>query len=175
MDTPTPSSTLPTGTWDLAPATTTTLTLKKLGFITVEAAVSVTDGTIVIDDDGSIASIEATLDAASFASGNDKRDEHVRGEDFFDTDTHPTIRFASTSAEPTADGYRVDGTLTIKGQSHSTSLLVGGLTTTAAEASFTANTTIDRTGVGVAKMPSFVISTMIDVAIDGRAQRRADS
>jgi polyisoprenoid-binding protein YceI len=41
--------------------------------------------------------IELTIDATSLNTGNDKRDEHLRSDDFFDTERHPTVRFVSTS------------------------------------------------------------------------------
>ena len=43
-------------------------------------------------------------------------DEHLRGEDFFQTDQYPTISFVATSIESKGDsGYAVTGDLTMKG------------------------------------------------------------
>ncbi len=55
---------------------------------------------------------------------------HLMGQDFFHVEAHPTALFVFTSAEQTApDRYRVDGDLTIRGQTH--------LVTFSAEASVT--------------------------------------
>ncbi len=59
--------------------------------------------------------LELTIQAASIDTRNADRDEHLRGNDFFDMETFPTITFASTSVEAVgADTYRVTGDLTIK-------------------------------------------------------------
>ena len=60
--------------------------------------------------------LELTIKAASIDTGNADRDNHLRGNDFFDMENHPEIRFASTKVEALADDkYRVTGDLTIKG------------------------------------------------------------
>lgn len=60
--------------------------------------------------------LSVTIQVASIDTRNADRDAHLRGDDFFDVDTHPTITFASTSVAPAGDAtYRVTGDLTIKG------------------------------------------------------------
>ena len=59
---------------------------------------------------------ELTIQAASIDTRNADRDGHLRSNDFFDMETYPEIRFASTSVEQVDGGnYRVTGDLTIKG------------------------------------------------------------
>lgn len=61
------------------------------------------------------ARIDLTIQAASVNTGSADRDAHLRGDDFFDVEAYPTIRFASTRiSAPGADVLRVDGDLTIK-------------------------------------------------------------
>lgn len=43
------------------------------------------------------ASVNATIDTNSVSTRNEKRDEHLKSVDFFDTATYPSITFASTS------------------------------------------------------------------------------
>lgn len=167
------SSHLPAGSWNLTPETSVALTVKKLKMITVDATVALAEGVITVADDGSVESVNASLDAASFASGNDKRDEHVRSDDFLDTDTHRAITFSSTGVDTTSGGHRVEGELTIKGSAYPVSLAVGDVVVDGDDGSFTATATIDRTAVGVAKMPALVIAKMIDVRIGGRATRQS--
>lgn len=60
--------------------------------------------------------VDATLDAASFHSGNPQRDEHVKGEHFLDIARFPTITFLSRQAAPGATGTaQVVGDLTLHG------------------------------------------------------------
>jgi polyisoprenoid-binding protein YceI len=60
--------------------------------------------------------LEVTIDATSIDTRNADRDAHLRGNDFFDMDTYPEIRFVSTAVQPVDETtYRVTGDLTIKG------------------------------------------------------------
>ncbi len=66
--------------------------------------------------DPSRSRLEVTIVAASIDTRSADRDAHLRGNDFFDMENHPEIRFVSTSVEPLGDTtYRVTGDLTIKG------------------------------------------------------------
>lgn len=56
------------------------------------------------------------IDANSIDSGNEKRDEHLRGPDFFNVKQFPKIEFVSTRVEPTAEGLNVFGKLTMHGE-----------------------------------------------------------
>ncbi|MEV7021156.1 YceI family protein [Kitasatospora sp. NPDC093558] len=61
-------------------------------------------------------SAELVIKVASIDTNQAQRDEHLRTGDFFAVDTHPEIRFRSTSAERLrGDSYRMTGDLTIKG------------------------------------------------------------
>jgi polyisoprenoid-binding protein YceI len=58
--------------------------------------------------------VEANIKVASVNTENEKRDEHLRSADFFDTEKYPDMVFKSTKAVKTEDGYKAIGTLTIK-------------------------------------------------------------
>ncbi len=61
-------------------------------------------------------SVDATADARTIWTDNDKRDEHLRSADFFATDSFPTLSFKSTGV--TAEGdrkYKIAGNLTMRG------------------------------------------------------------
>ena len=61
-------------------------------------------------------SIELTIAADSVDTGNADRDAHLRSNDFFDMENHPTISFRSTDVEAVQeDVYRVTGDLTVRG------------------------------------------------------------
>ena len=60
--------------------------------------------------------LEITIKADSIDTRNADRDAHLRGNDFFDMENFPELRFKSTSVEAAGDDtYRVTGDLTIKG------------------------------------------------------------
>ncbi|MBO1254442.1 YceI family protein [Alteromonas sp. 5E99-2] len=63
------------------------------------------------------ASIQATFQVSSAETGNALYDETLTEEDWFAADKHPTARFTSTSIESTSSGYKVIGTLVLRGKS----------------------------------------------------------
>jgi polyisoprenoid-binding protein YceI len=73
-------------------------------------------GTIAVDRENlERSSAQATIDVASINTGNQKRDDHLRGPDFFDAAKYPTMTFKSTAWKKTGDDtYDVTGDLTLK-------------------------------------------------------------
>ena len=70
------------------------------------------DATISYDPkDLAASSISATVDVASIDTKNEKRDAHLKGADFFDTEKFPSITFVSK----TINADSIVGDLTIKG------------------------------------------------------------
>jgi polyisoprenoid-binding protein YceI len=58
----------------------------------------------------------AKIKAASVYTNDEKRDEHLRNEDFFFTQKHPDISFKSTKVEGSKpEGFKVHGDLTMRG------------------------------------------------------------
>jgi len=57
--------------------------------------------------------------AASVFTAHDKRDEHVRNDDFLDVESYPAIVFEATGYSPgEGEGGTLSGNLTMLGQSH---------------------------------------------------------
>lgn len=165
-------NTLPAGTWHVDPAATTvTVTVKKLGFITVPATVAVTSGVIVIDDAGDVASVEVSLDASSYASKNDKRNEHVVSADFLDAANHPTLGFQATKVSGGSGSYTAVGPVTVKGTTSPAELAVTEVHVDGSAGSFVARTTLDRKAIGVDKMPGFIIGTNLDIVVNAAVTR----
>lgn len=75
------------------------------------------DGTLkAAQPDFSDAVIEFSADVKSVDTGNEQRDTHLKGADFFDADKFPKLSFKSTSMKKVSDGkYKVSGELTMKG------------------------------------------------------------
>jgi polyisoprenoid-binding protein YceI len=61
-------------------------------------------------------SAEVAVDVATVATGDERRDGHLQGADFFDVENHPQITFRSTGVEVVDDErFRLTGDLTVKG------------------------------------------------------------
>jgi polyisoprenoid-binding protein YceI len=75
-------------------------------------------------DDFQNAQVEVSLDVDSVNTSQDARDQHLRGEDFFDAAQFPTITFKSTSFTKAGgnEQYKLTGDLTIKGVTKSVTL-----------------------------------------------------
>jgi polyisoprenoid-binding protein YceI len=87
-------------------------------------------GTATFDDkDPAAARVEATIDAASIDTGHEKRDEHLRGPDFFDVAKYPTIKFVSKKVEKVGPGkLKITGDLTMHGVTREVTVDVEGPT-----------------------------------------------
>lgn len=67
---------------------------------------------------GEAPSIEIEIDATSVDTQNEKRDGHLKGPDFFDSEQFPKTTFKSTKVEDKGDGkYAVTGDLELLGKS----------------------------------------------------------
>ncbi|HLA33695.1 MAG TPA: YceI family protein [Rhodocyclaceae bacterium] len=84
-----------------------------------------TSGKITIDRAAKTGSVEVTIDVKSVNTGFPLFNEHLQGEDFFDTAKHPVINFKSTGVKFDGDKpASVDGQLTIKGVTRAVTLTV---------------------------------------------------
>jgi polyisoprenoid-binding protein YceI len=79
-------------------------------------------GTITVDEDPTLSSVELTMQAASITTGVEDRDTHLRSPDFLDVENHPTVTFRSTSIEQAGDSWVLTGDLTIIGKTNPVSL-----------------------------------------------------
>jgi polyisoprenoid-binding protein YceI len=115
---PSDINTLPApGRYELDPShSSVSFTGRHLMVSKVRGRFDVTSGTIVIGEHGTDSSVEAVIDAASVHSGDSRRDEHLRSEDFLATSLHPAISFRSTRVDNRGDGhFTLEGALTVRG------------------------------------------------------------
>ncbi len=62
------------------------------------------------------ATVELTADVKSVNTGNEMRDGHLKGPDFFDAEKYPNLTFKSTAfKKKDAKNYKVEGNLTMHG------------------------------------------------------------
>ncbi len=169
-------ATLPTGGWRIDPATTkVTVTAKKMGLFNIGAELNVTKGTIAIPTDANSRglSVDVEVDAGSYNSGNKKRDIHIASADFLDAESHPSLSFTANSVTDTPAGTRLAGDIRVKGKVSPIEFLVSDIDINGTTASFTASAEVDRTALGVDKLPAFVIGRTLQVSIAAKAVQAA--
>jgi polyisoprenoid-binding protein YceI len=152
----------------------------EIGFAAKHLMVSNTKGTFntfegTLDYDiatKTLKSAQGSIDAASIDTNNEKRDEHLRNEDFFNTAKFPTITFKSTSVKKTGDNeFEVTGKLTVLGIDRDVVLPVtisgpvegrGGAKLIGVEC----NTKLNRRKLGIDHAPSSVIGDEVKISIE---------
>ena len=74
------------------------------------------DGTVITKSDAfEDSEIEFKVDVNSVNTDNAKRDEHLRSDDFFNSEKYPSMIFKSTSMKKVGDNrYKLKGNLTIR-------------------------------------------------------------
>jgi polyisoprenoid-binding protein YceI len=105
------------GTYTIDPSHT------ELGFAVRHMAVSKVrgrlskfEGTLVLGENPADSKASLTIDATSVDTRDENRDAHLRTNDFFDVENHPTWTFESTSIKSEGGTeFKVDGDLTIRG------------------------------------------------------------
>jgi len=117
-------------------------------------------GTIVFDDaDPSAIKVDASVNATSVDTGNEKRDADLRSADFFEVDKYPTLTFKSTKVLRAGKSkYKVTGDLTLHGVTKpvvfdaeflgSSAISIGGQSW-GSRAGFSATTVVNRKDFGI--------------------------
>jgi polyisoprenoid-binding protein YceI len=111
---------------------------------------------------GNIVTAENVLDShaegevkmATIDTGNQMRDDDLRGSNFFDIATYPKMTFTSTGLRPDGGTFLLDGDITIRGVTRPVTftLELGGFGADpygGTRAGFSASTEINRTDFGV--------------------------
>lgn len=116
----------------------------------MEGTFKVFDGTMDHSKpDFSDAKVSFAVDIASVNTDNERRDGHLKGDDFFNAEKFPKMTFTSTAVKPLGNNkYEMAGNLTIRDVTKPVVFQVthGGVLTTSrgAKAGFKATTTINR-------------------------------
>jgi polyisoprenoid-binding protein YceI len=105
-----------TGTWTLDTSHSEIgFTVRHAGISKVRGQFKEATATLDLAENVADSKVSATIQTASFDSGDVNRDGHVRGEDFFDVEKFPEISFVSNGLVAKGDSYELQGDLTIKG------------------------------------------------------------
>jgi polyisoprenoid-binding protein YceI len=116
-------------TWNVDPAhSAAEFKVKHMMISNVNGKFSGISGVLKLDEaDPTRSSIEATVPVATLNTGDEQRDGHLKGADFFDAEKFPTFSFKSTEVGRTAPGeHAVVGELTLHGVTRVVSLAVEG-------------------------------------------------
>jgi polyisoprenoid-binding protein YceI len=118
-----------TTTWQIDPAhTAAQFAVKHMMISTVRGEFKNVTGTIVWDDqDVTKSKVNVTIDAKTVNTGEDKRDQDLKSDKFFDVANFPTMTFVSKKVEANGAGkLKVTGDLTIRGVTKEVVLNVEG-------------------------------------------------
>lgn len=113
------------------------------------------EGTIHFDPaDPSSFNASAVIQVASIDTANERRDNHLRSDDFFDAEAYPTMTFVTTGVSGTLPDLTLTGDLTIRGTTKEINLPItvhGPITDPwgAVRIGFDGETTINRQDFGV--------------------------
>ncbi len=96
--------------------------VRHLGLAKVRGRFNEFEGVIDVAEHIAESSATVTIQAASIDTRDAGRDEHLRSPDFLDAANHPTLEFRSTGVRNEGGDWKVDGELSIAGQSRPVTL-----------------------------------------------------
>jgi polyisoprenoid-binding protein YceI len=156
--------------------------VKHMMITTVKGRFGDVKGTVQIPEQGE-PEVEVTISATSIDTRTEARDKHLRSADFFDVEKYPEIRFVSTKAIRTKDGYSLTGDLTIKGVTKPITLDVtedgSGIDPWGnVKASFSATGRFNRTDCGLTlnaalETGGVLVSEEVKISIDAQLVKQA--
>jgi len=121
-------------------------------------------------------SVVAHIDVSSIDTGMAARDAHLRSADFFEAETFPELTFRSTSIKARGDGYKIEGDLTIRGETRPVTLdaEIGGVVANmqgGRRAAFNATTRVSRKAWGLTwnvalESGGFLVGDEINITLD---------
>jgi len=172
------------GTFVIDPAHT------RVGFVARHLMVSKVRGSftgvtgeVTVAEDPTDSSVTAIMDAATITTGAPDRDAHLRGADFLDVETYPTLTFRSKRlADQDETSFTVIGDLTIKDVTREVALRVEfeGVAVNPwgkEVAAFTARTEIDREDFGITwnvalETGGVLVGRKVTIEIEAQAVRQ---
>jgi polyisoprenoid-binding protein YceI len=105
------------GTWEIDPSHQSFEFIARHLMAKVRGRFPGARGVATIAEVPEESTLEIDIDANTVDTKDDTRDAHMRSDDFFGVEEHPTISFRSTAVRPGAgeNEWKVDGDLTIRG------------------------------------------------------------
>jgi polyisoprenoid-binding protein YceI len=167
------------GTWKVDPAhSDIAFSVRQLLITTVSGRFTRYDVTIVTGEDPLGSSVNATIELASLDTGNEKRDEHIRSDTFFDVAKHPTASYRSTGIRRAGEGWVIDGDLTLHGITRNVLAVavtgIGPGPNGGRRAGFSATAQVNRGEFGIDRWTGggLVVSDKVPISLEIHAIRR---
>ena len=152
--------------------------ISHLGLAYVHGRFDSFSGKFTIDtSDPAKSSFALTIKPESVDTNNTKRDDHLRGPDFFNAKQFPAISFTSTSVKPIEGGYEVTGDLTLHGETKPVTFsLKGGKTAEfppgTKRTGYSTELVLKRSEFGVGKpMPALGDEVFVSISFEGTKKR----
>lgn len=176
-----------TGTWEIDAAHST------VGFAVKHAVIATSRGAFTRYTGGATidaanpgnSSLWVDIDAASVATGNEQRDEHLKSADFWNAEANPKITFRSTAVKPDGDKVITTGDLTVGGTTHPVDVTweFGGIAKDPwgnIKAGFEGTATINRKDWGITwnaalETGGFLIAEKVRLVLEIEAARASSS
>ncbi len=160
----------PPGTYALDPERTTIRADVKamFGLLTVHGTFRLRSGQVSIAADPAASSVQASIEAGSFASGNATRDTDVVSAALLDAKAYPEITFTGQGARSDGGGWVVPGSVTAHGTTVPAEIRLADIRLEAGGARFRATARVDRTSFGVTKKKGMV-GRAVDLVIEAVA------
>ncbi len=113
-------------TWNIDPAhSAAEFVVQHMGISNVRGQFTKLSGTVTWDPENPTgAVVEATVDATTVDTHEEKRDQHLKSPDFFDVAKFPTLTFKSTKVVKKGKQLAVTGDLTMHGVTKEVTFLV---------------------------------------------------
>jgi polyisoprenoid-binding protein YceI len=148
--------------------------IRHLGISNVHGRFGKIVATIVLNDaDITKSSVTATVDVSTADTGESQRDEHIKGDGFFNVAKFPTASFTSTSVQKSGGNLAVTGNFTLCGVTKPVTFIVEGPTAPAQgmdhkpHVGFEATTTISREAFGLgAAFPAPMIGDDVKLTLE---------
>lgn len=157
-------------------------TVSHLMLSDVKGGFNTFEGNIEYDVAGqTLISMEGSIDATSIDTNNEKRDDHLRNEDFFNVAKYPKMKFRSGSIEKTGDRtFKVSGKLTVLGVERAVVLPITVLGPVNdpwgnQRIGISCTTVLNRRDLGITNSPAAMIGDEVNVSISAEAVLAAAS
>ncbi|MDX3116572.1 YceI family protein [Streptomyces scabiei] len=126
-------------------------TRAMFGLLPVRGTFAIGHGRITVAEPAEESLVHVVVEAGSFESGNQKRDDHVGSADFLDVARHPEIGFRSQRLERSGADATLYGELTVCGVTQPIAITLGTVAHEGNRMTASGTTSIDRYAFGITK------------------------
>jgi len=154
---------------DVSQSRVTFRTRHMFGLGPVRGTFAIRSGSVDIAEPLADSAVQAEIDAASFRTGNEQRDQSVLSARLLDATRYPVISFRDGHVG--ADGTTIRGTLTVREVARPVSLSIGQVTVDGQSFTASATVRVDRTEFGVTAMRGLA-GRYLDLTLEVQCVRR---